>query len=218
LYNRIHFVNEKKKLKNTRQLFTISVVLLYKLNIKTKSGQENKPDCIELHIGRHMKPYVRLTSRHSFRSLLSQVVLKTNVCRYIMAEDMLLAVVSVVLFAEKWRLRIIRHNQEMAWLPFRTTNQQMPRIICRLTVFVRTEVPCLHQRFISKMLYHSVRNLIGPSEYTQVNVCTANASSYAITKQLPATASVVQRSEFLAMERRCTVFPVTYELNLYTLC
>jgi hypothetical protein len=156
--------------------------VLYKLNIKTKSGQENKPDCIELHIGNHMKPYVRVTSRHSFRSLLSQVVLKTNVCRYIMAEDMLLAVVSVVLFAEKRGLRIIRHKQEMAWLLLRTTNQRMPRIICMLIVFVRREVPSLHERFIPKILYHSVHNVTGPSEYTPVNVCPANASSCAITK------------------------------------
>jgi hypothetical protein len=31
-------------------------------------------------------------------------------------------------------------------------------------------------------------------------------------------AEVVQWSEFLATQRRCIVFPVKYELNLYMLC
>jgi hypothetical protein len=32
------------------------------------------------------------------------------------------------------------------------------------------------------------------------------------------TASVVYWSEFLTTQRRCIVFPVRYELNLYVLC
>jgi hypothetical protein len=44
-----------------------------------------------------------------------------------------------------------------------------------------------------------------------------NAGFFAEARHNP-TASVVQWSELLATERRCIVFPVRYELNLYMLC
>jgi hypothetical protein len=77
--------------------------------------------------------------------------------------------------------------------------------------------------FLKKNIWYLLKFLLDAWIRVQIHLFTLDSSLASVIKLLHSlvqilTASVVQWSQFLAAERRCIVFPVWYELNLYMLC
>jgi hypothetical protein len=81
-------------------------------------------------------------------------------------------------------------------------------ILVRSNISVKSKCRC------SYMLSNNCMVILGWVAILPSMAVVRNA--YSILKEM--TASVVKRSEFLASEGRCIVFPVRYKLNLYMLC